>query len=343
MKGGLSMPEILVEVTRGVLTESVHRGDIAVVDRSGKVLYYAGDPYKLTCMRSAAKPIQVLPVILSGAAERFGFTDAEISLMCASHYGENFHVKTVEEILKKIGLGTEDLLCGTTTSINASYALELARSGVELTPAHCDCSGKHGGILAICVHKGYDLKSYNMPSHQVQKEILESVAYMCGLKPGEIILGMDGCTVPVFGMPLYNMALAFARLVNPDGLDKNYKDACGRVFKAMNSSPEMVSGTEGFCSELIKNTNGKLVGKIGAEAVYCVGIKQKGIGIAVKIEDGNVRAIPAAVMQALKDLDILSLNELENLKKFLVRKNLNNIKQVIGEIRPAYHLCKKID
>jgi L-asparaginase II len=109
------MSEILVEVTRGPIVESAHRGDVAIVDSEGKLLYYAGDPYKLTCMRSAAKPVQVLPVILSGAAERFGFTDEEISLMCASHYGESFHIRTLEEILKKIGLGVEDLLCGTTT------------------------------------------------------------------------------------------------------------------------------------------------------------------------------------------------------------------------------------
>jgi L-asparaginase II len=334
------MPEVLVEVTRGPIVESFHRGDIAVVNTDGKVMYYAGNPYKTTYMRSSAKPIQTLEVILSGAADRFNFTDRELSLMCASHYGEKFHIETLKNILEKIGLKVEDLLCGTTTSINAKYALELAKNNIELNPAYCDCSGKHSGMLSVCIQRGYPLNNYNNENHRMQKDTLETVANMCCMKSEDIVLGVDGCSVPVFGMPLYNMALAFARLTNPDELDERYKSACERVFSAMNSNPEMVSGTGGFDTELIKNTKGKLIAKAGAEAVHCIGVKGKKVGIAIKIEDGNMRAIPAVVMQALKESDILSDEEFESLKNFAVRKNLNNVKDVVGQIRPAYHLIK---
>jgi L-asparaginase II len=167
------MSEILINVTRGPLVECCHRGDVVAVNKSGKVLTYIGDPYKITYIRSAGKPLQALNVILSGAAEHFNFSDDEISIMCASHYGEAFYRATVEKILNKIGITMDSLLCGSTLSIKYDYALELVAEHFELNPTNCDCSGKHAGMLATCVHMGYSLEGYTNANHNIQKDVLE--------------------------------------------------------------------------------------------------------------------------------------------------------------------------
>ncbi|MFL0196738.1 asparaginase [Clostridium sp. WILCCON 0269] len=334
------MSEIVVKVTRGLLTESIHRADIAVVSSKGKLLYSLGDPYKTTYMRSAAKPIQTLNVILSGADQKFSFTDGEISIMCASHYGEDFHRKTVEEILKKIGLDVNSLLCGSTLSLNEEYAKKLLWNHVRLNPSYTDCSGKHCGILAVCVLKGYDLNTYNLPEHPVQKEIKKILSEVCSVKEDSIIVGVDGCTVPIFGIPLYNMALGFCKMANDNVFTGDYKNAAHRVFKAMTAVPEMVAGTGGFCTELMKNTGGKLIGKLGAEGIYCVGVKGMDLGLAIKIEDGSTRALWPTTVKCLEDLQVLNEEEKKALSKFKIKDNVNNRREKVGEIFPGFYLNK---
>lgn len=334
------MSEILVNVTRGTLVEGIHRGDIAVVDSSGKLLYSIGDPYKVTYMRSAAKPIQTLNVIISGAADKFNFTDEELAIMCASHYGEEFHRKVIENIMKKIGLPICNLLCGATLSLSTEYTKELLWTHAKLNPTNTDCSGKHAGMLAVCLLKGYSTKDYNLEEHPVQKELKKIVSRICEIEENKIIIGIDGCTVPVYGIPLHNMALGFAKIANPDRLPNKYKDACDKVFKAMNNYPKMIAGTNGFCTELIKNCHGKLIGKLGAEGVYCIGIKGRDLGIALKIEDGSYRAVWPAVIRCLEELKILEEDELKALIEFKEGKNLNNIKVKVGEVKAVYNLKK---
>lgn len=334
------MSEVVVKVTRGALVESIHRGDIAVVNSKGELLYSLGDPYKLTYMRSAAKPIQTLDVILSGAAQKFSFTDKEISIMCSSHYGEDFHRRTVKNILSKIGLGVDNLLCGSTLSLNREYAEKLLWNRVEINPLYTDCSGKHCGILSICVLKGYNIDSYNLPQHPVQKEIKKIVSKVCSVKEESMVLGIDGCTVPIFGMPLYNMALGFCKMANSNLFEERYKNAADRVFKAMTKAPEMVAGTGGFCTELMKNTGGKLIGKLGAEGIYCIGVKDMDLGIAIKIEDGNTRALWPTAVKCLEDLEVLTEEEKIALNNFKIKDNVNNIKGKVGEIFPDFSLNK---
>lgn len=333
------MSEVLVHVTRGKLIESMHRGDIAVVNNQGQLLYSIGDPYKLTFTRSAGKPIQAMEVIITGTADKYAFTDDEIAIMCASHYGEDIQRQTVIGILNKIGLTTRYLLCGITTSLNPEYALELAINGVELDPTFNDCSGKHAGMLAICQYKGYDIKTYNSPDHPLQIDMKNLILKFCAVSAEQLIIGIDGCSVPVFGMPLYNMALAFAKLANPQLLAEPYQKAADTVFQAMNNAPKMIAGTDGFCTELIKQAGGKLIGKLGAEGVYCIGVKDKNLGIAVKMEDGDVkRSLYPTVMQCLEDLDILTTEELLALNRFKVKSNINHSATVVGEIKPIFNL-----
>lgn len=334
-----SLSEVLIHVTRGPLVESLHRGDVAVVNIQGELLHYVGDPYKVTYIRSAAKPLMALEVIKSGAAQQYGFSDAELAIMCASHYGEAFHRSTVESILQKLNLSMDHLLCGTTTSLNPQYALEFAATGQALNPSNNDCSGKHAGMLALCLINNYSLEDYPAAFHPLQQKLKRLVAQICGLPESEIVLGVDGCTVPVFGMPLYHMALGYARLANPQYLEQSYQFAARRIYQAMNNHPEMIAGTQGFCTQLLANTHGKLVGKLGSEGIYCIGLKDRELGVAIKIEDGNhARAIPPATMQVLEDLQVLTREELSALQQFKVKPNLNNIQSPIGEIKPAFHL-----
>lgn len=333
------MSEVLVNVSRGPLVECCHRGDAVVVDKRGRVLFYIGNPYKITYIRSAGKPLQALNVVLSGTADRFGFSDAELSIMCASHYGEEFHRETVAGIMKKIGQPVDSLLCGSTLSIKHEYALELVAQNFKLNPTNSDCSGKHAGMIATCIHKGYSLDGYIDESHILQREVLKAVSDMCEIDEDSIYIGVDGCSVPVHGMPLYNMALGYAKLANPEGLDEDYMKACERVFNAMNKHPEMIAGTDGFCTELLKHTNGKLVGKLGAEGVYCIGVKDRDIGLAIKIEDGNYsRALWPAVIRCLEDLGVLDEDEANALERFREIDNKNNVDSVIGKVYPVFHL-----
>jgi len=333
------MSEILVQVTRGPIIESIHRGDIVVVDVSGNIIKSIGDPHKLTYIRSAGKPLQALNVAFSGAMKRFGFTKEEIAIMCASHYGEAFHQRVILSMLEKCNLTLEALHCGTPLSINSEIAKQQISERVTLMPYHSDCSGKHVGMLATCLIKGYDISRYTEETHPVQQDIVKVVAEMCLMNPDEILMGIDGCSVPVHAMPLYNMALGYARLSNPEQFDDHIKSACRLITDAMIAAPEMLAGTGGFCTELMKHSGGKLVGKLGAEGVYCIGLIGKGVGIAVKIEDGNYsRALSPAVMKCLQDLAVLSPEEMDALKHFAIIENINALGQKVGEVSAAFKL-----
>lgn len=336
------MSEKLLEITRGDVIECIHRGDIAVVNSSGKLLYSCGNPDKITYFRSAAKPIQALHLFTSGAADRFKISEKEIAVICSSHYAEEFHRQTIRSILAKIGLTEENILGGTVTSLNSEYALQLASDGIALSPIFSDCSGKQSGMLAACVHKDYDLSTYLSQSHPCQQNILKNIANACGVSPGDIKIGIDGCSAPVHALPVRNMALGFARLANHQYLPSSLAPYAEKIFNAMNKHPEMVSGTGGFCTELLKHTKGTLIGKIGAEGVYCVGIKGRDFGIAVKIENGSMDVLPPVIMHILDELGCLDSEMKLKLNNFAHKTNINDIKTVVGEYRPVFHLTAAV-
>lgn len=332
------MSAVLIDVARGPIVESRHHGFIAVTNCDGKLIASAGDPSIVTYMRSAAKPIQAMNVLFSGAMEKFRFTQKELAIMCSSHYGEDMHREAVNGILEKTGLTHRDLLCGTPLSIKSSYRDQQLREHLPIDETNSDCSGKHSGFLSVCVAKGYPTANYTDPAHPMQQEVLDIVSYMCGVERASIYIGVDGCGVPVHGMPLRNMAMAYARLSNPEHLDEPYRSAAPVIFDAMNAYPEMIAGTEGFCTEFLKATHGRFCGKLGAESVYCIGVKGKDMGIAVKIEDGNYRALYPAVMSVLMQLDLLSGDEIEALRPFIAPDNLNDHGVSVGRISPSFKL-----
>jgi len=332
----MSVP--LVEITRCGFVESRHHGSVCVVNSKGQLIASAGDPDMVTFIRSAAKPIQAINLFFSGAMEHFNFTQKELAIMCSSHYGEDMHRQVINELLDKMQLTHTDLHCGTPLSIKPSYRDEQLYQRLPIDETNSDCSGKHCGFLSVCKVKGYPIETYTEPDHPMQQEVLEIVAHMCCMEKEKIHIGIDGCGVPVHGMPLRNMAMGYARLTTPELLEEHYRRPCEEIVTAMNAYPEMIAGTKGFCTEFLKHTGGRFCGKLGAESVYCIGVRGKDMGIAVKIEDGNYRALYPAVMSTLIQLELLTKQEIESLAPFVAPWNRNDHGVVVGERRANFKL-----
>lgn len=337
----MNRAQVLVEVTRGPLVENRHRGHVAIVDWQGKLLYSAGDPYHITYWRSSAKPVQALPVVESGAVDRYAITPKELALFCASHNGETIHTEAVLGIFAKIGLDPALLQCGVHMPYHAATAQGMLAAGEKPTSLHSNCSGKHSGMLTLAAYLGADPSNYLDLDHPVQQLILDYIAALTGFPREKIAIGIDGCGVPVHGLPLYNMSLAYARLARPEGLKAERAAACRRVTAAMMAHPEMVGGSDRFCTELMGATKGRLVGKAGAAGVYSVGIIDEGIGITVKCEDGAGRGRDPVVVEILRQLGYLDKEQLQLLEKYHRPQNINHRKENCGEVRPVVKLVKE--
>ncbi|AZR71982.1 hypothetical protein BBF96_00320 [Anoxybacter fermentans] len=332
------MGKELVHVYRGQYVESIHYGSVVVVNAEGELIKSAGDPDFKTFIRSAAKPIQALPVVYSGAMEKYNLTPRELAVMCASHSGEEIHIETVRSILKKINVPEEKLLCGVHPPYHKPSAEALIKAGIEPTSIYCNCSGKHAAMLTLCMYFGWDIDGYIELKHPLQQMMLEVVSDVTDVPKDEFWLGVDGCGVPVFGMPLKNMALGFARLSKPEYLKEKYRNAARIITEAMYTNPMLVAGTDRFCTDLMRVMKGKVVAKAGAEAVYCVGFMDKGIGLAVKIDDGGRRGREVVVLKAMEDLGLISKEELAQLRKYRHPVIKNHHNKVVGELKPVFTL-----
>jgi L-asparaginase II len=331
----------LAVVTRNKYVESIHYGFICVVDPQGKIIYQRGDPNTKFFFRSSAKPIQVIPFIKSGGAKAMNYTLKEIAIACASHTGEERHQKTVMGVLGRLGLDESSLHCGTMVPYNEDESKRLIKEGYEPSALHVSCSGKHAAMLAYSEYLGCDISNYENINHPVQKEILKTIGFFADEKPEEIPIGTDGCGLPIFLLPVYKMALSYAKLVRfSQEPDNPYYDACKTVFEAMTSHPEMVAGSNEFCTELMSATKGKLIGKVGAEAVYCLGIKKGSLGACIKIADGGERAVYPVAMQLLLELGILEESEYEELEHWHNVRLMNNLKEHVGYIIPVFQTEK---
>jgi L-asparaginase II len=340
------VPASLVEVWRGPIVESRHRGHLTAVDGSGKTVAALGAPETVTYVRSSGKPFQAVPVIASGAADRFGFTEQEIAIACGSHSGEAIHVDIVRSMLDKIGLDESALRCGVHEPFSAEVARDLARGGHSPNVLQNNCSGKHTAMLALALHVGAPTGSYDDWSNPVQQAIAKTVAQFSDVPIDKMAIGVDGCGVPVFGVSVRAMALMYARLaLPPAGFDAGTRDACRRIINAMIDFPEMVGGTKNrLDTELIKAGEGRLISKIGAEGVYTVSVLPcpkwlTGLGLALKIEDGDDhRARPPAVIEALRQLNVLSERELVALAAYSPTVIRNRRGERVGEARAAFML-----
>ncbi len=338
--------EPLVEVTRGGITESRHRGHVIAVDPDGNVIANLGRPENVTYLRSSAKPHQAIPLIASGAADRFGFSEKEIALACASHSGEPIHTELAASMLQKIGLGPEALKCGTHEPYSAEVAQHLRETGEKPNVLQNNCSGKHAGMLALALHLGAETATYDEPANPVQLAIGKTVSQFSGVPLEDIAVGVDGCGVPVFGITVKAMALMYARLVSPPSdFDDATRQACARIVSAMTDHPELIGGTsDRLDTEIMRAAPGRLVSKVGAEGVYTVGILPsddwpRGLGLALKIEDGDDhRARPTVVIESLRQLGILADESLEAVSRYAFFAVRNRRGDVVGEVTPEFDL-----
>lgn len=310
----IPQPEPLVEVRRGSLAESRHRGHIVAVDGDGVIVASLGEPEKLvTYLRSSAKPHQAIPLVATGAADRFRLTEQELALACGSHSGEPAHEATARSMLDKLGLDESALKCGLHEPFSREATRLLRQRGERPRVLQNNCSGKHAGMLALALHLGAPVETYDHPENPAQLAIARTVEQFSGVPLEDIAVGVDGCGVPVFGVTVRAMALMYARLVAPPpDFDEETRAACRRIVAAMTTHPEMVGGpVERFDTEIMRAAHGRVVSKIGAEGVYTAAVLPsprwpRGLGLAFKIEDGeDRRARPTVAIEALRQLGVL--------------------------------------
>ena len=324
---------VLVEVTRGPAVESWHRGAFVVVNAAGDVLASAGHIENPVYPRSAIKAFQALPLLETGAADAFGFSERDIALACASHGGEPDHVLVAEGMLDKAGLEERDLECGAHWPSWPKAARDLGIAGAEPTPIHNNCSGKHVGMLALAKHMGAETKGYVGRDHPVQREVAETLGAMCDYDLDDTPCGIDGCSVPTWAIPLHNLALGFARLSTPSALSAERAEAASRIFAAVAAEPFLVAGTNRFCTEVMTAVPRAFV-KTGAEGVFCGCVPHAGLGIALKCDDGATRASEAMMAAILAELPVFSGEEREAFAGFARRDVDNRRGTIVGEVRP---------
>lgn len=332
------MPDInpvLIEITRGALVESRHRGAAAVVDSAGVVMAAWGDVQAPVFPRSAVKPLQALPLVESGAADALALTPAELALACASHAGEPGHVRAVEAWLHRLGLGSDDLVCGAHPPLGEAAAADLVRRGEAPGRLHNNCSGKHAGFLSIARHRGFPVRGYAGLQHPVQRLVLAAVADMAGIERSTATVATDGCGVPVMALPVLAMARAFALLAGPERLPPRRGAAAERLRAAMAAHPGLVGGSRRFDTLLIEAGGGSLIVKSGAEGVVCAAVPGPGLGLALKVDDGGRRAAEAAMASLLLRFGLPDDRLGETLRALAAPAVHNTLGEAVGAVRAA--------
>jgi L-asparaginase II len=344
----------LATVYRGPHIESVHRGSIAVVDSLGRLLSFAGDPGHVTCIRSAAKPFQGIPLLEYGGIEEFDLTGEELALTCASHGGEGVHVATAAALLRKGEFDEEDLLCGAHVPYDEKAAAELRASGEAPSALHNNCSGKHAGMLLATEVMDLPQEDYIGADHPLQMLMRTTIADFAGLTAEQVPIAIDGCGVPAFFLSLYRAAFAYARLAasaesnsSPGALER-YAGSASHVFEAMTTFPYYVAGSWSITTPLMELFGGELLAKEGAEGFYAMALAPAlaarltgaaevaddvAVGVALKIEDGSMhRGRNPVIMRTLHLLGLPQLNWDATLR--------NHVGTVVGEVRAEFELEK---
>ncbi|HJV68706.1 asparaginase [Ideonella sp.] len=338
------MNPVLVNVLRGGAVESFHRGALAIVDADGAVHTTLGDVDRPVFPRSAVKALQALPLVASGAAEHFGLSDEQIALACASHRGEPLHAATAAAMLARAGLGESALECGTHWPYDEAASRQLARQRKGPGALHNNCSGKHAGFVCVgclmALQAGREpaefVRGYVQPGHPVMREISAALQAATGCDLASAPMGTDGCSIPTFGIPLRQLARGFARFGSGHGLSPTHAAATRRLRQAVAQAPFMVAGTGRFDTRVMQHFGERVFCKVGAEGVYCAALPTRGLGVAIKIDDGQgaraAEVVMAAVIRALAQRDEADAAVLRELVNVPLR-NWNGIE--VGAIAPA--------
>jgi L-asparaginase II len=289
-----------VEALRGGFVESVHRVSVAVVDPAGELRAYAGTPDMVVFARSAVKPVQAVPLVADGVADRFGWGDAELALACGAH-----------------------------APFNAAAARDLSDRGEKPTRLHNNCSGKHAAMLGLAAAHGWRLHGYHEAEHPVQQRMLQEISHWSSVTADRIDVAVDGCGVATFALPLSALALTFARLA----VAARSESPAARLIHAMQTFPELVGGTDRLCTELMRTTRGRIFAKVGAEGVYCAGVPGAEIGVALKVEDGAKRAAEPALIEVLRLLGLLTEEDMGDLDRYAGPDVTNTRGEIVGSLR----------
>jgi len=324
---------VLVRVRRGGPVESVHRGAWCLTDTAGTVLEGAGSFDEPVYARSSIKSLQALPLLESGAAERFGFSDEELALAMASHSGEPCHTRTVAAALERLGLGEGDLRCGVHPPNDPDMRFELRTEGKKPSQLHNNCSGKHTGFLALARHLSVPPERYLDPAGAGQVLVREALHELTETPLADLVPAIDGCSAPTYRISLRRLAMAFARITNPTGLSASRAAALQRITRAASRNPILVAGSrKRIDTALIQGTSGRLFPKIGAEGVYAVGVNGGDRALAVKVDDGGLRGLHAVVLELLRRLGLAESAELAALDAWNASVLTNHSGLEVGHI-----------
>lgn len=327
-----------VLVHRGSVIEARHRIECAITDAGGALVAGTAAPNAVTMFRSAAKPFQLLPLVERGHADRWGFGPESLAVMSASHTGSAYHRALVADVLARIGASAADLACGTHDPSDPEALAEVSADPARRTPLHHNCSGKHAGMLAMCVAEGWPMTGYERPDHPLQRLLLATVSEICEVPAGQVRTATDGCSVVVFGLPLSAMARGYARLAAARDHGDAREHALARIRDAMTAFPVAVEGTGRLATELMSVARGNLVAKGGAEGLQLIGIPRSGLGVALKCEDGASRPLGPATVAVLDRLGLLDAGSLRAALEPHRRPDvLNAAGLVTGHLEVAFH------
>ncbi|KFA69634.1 hypothetical protein S40285_04051 [Stachybotrys chlorohalonatus IBT 40285] len=355
MTGIVTKTDLVISDRNGI-TENTHSIHAAVVDAKGRLLYSLGNPNRMTLIRSAAKPAQALAVVETGALEQFGFDEADLALMCASHNSEDRHVERARRMLAKSGATEDHLRCGSHPALSPVVNRQWIENHFKPGPIQNNCSGKHAGVLAGARALSLTLDDYHLLEHPMQVKVKQATEELSGLSPKDIKWGIDGCNMPSAGLPLVNLGRMYVTLAEAaDKVESNPSqtprtEALARVFNAMSKYPEMVGGEDRFCTILMGASSGQLIGKLGADGCYGIGIRGQGtkqlgidgaIGLAVKVEDGNIPVLYAAVAEILEQLKLGTPVLREKLEPFHHLKTYNTAGVLTGQYSFQFELRKQ--
>ncbi len=298
--------EVAARVYRGEVIEAQHCADIAVVDAGGNLTHYFGNPDAAYMTRSSVKPFQVLPLIRSGAFARLGFSTEQLAIMCASHNGTDEHREVVKSNLWQAGNHSDDLQCGTHRPMGMELEGTFPTAGEDKDPLRHNCSGKHSGFLALTGFLGEPISDYLNPQSRAQQLVKEAVAEICQFPAEKIEVGIDGCSAPVFSLPVKHLAIGMKNLAIPQAKDAETRRALGKVKAAMTGHPYLIAGDKRFDYDLMRSFPGNGVSKVGAESIQAIGFADPPVGVCVKITDGSGgRALGPVCVHVLRQLGII--------------------------------------
>ncbi len=326
---------VLAEFTRGTLVESRHRGSVAVSAADGRLIYACGDIESPVFARSALKPLQAIALVETGAADACGASDAQIALSCASHNGESCHHEMAEHWLQDLGLGEADLACGPAVPMGEQAKAQFYKAGKEQGRLYHNCSGKHAGMLAVCCHCGDSVKDYQRHEHSSQQRWLRVMGDMCDLDGPQLPWDYDGCGLAAPAAPLGALAKGLARMANPSGLAETRQRACERIHHAMTNHPRLVAGEGRACSQVMAALGDKVSVKVGAEGVYAGVVPRLGVGFALKMDDGAMRAAEIALGGVLQQLGLLDEESSAKLQPVFRPILENSRAQATGRAQPS--------